>query len=72
MEQDYMQQAAEEFDSLRNTFDSIEKFEVAIAEDPGKYGADFRILMAIHIRKRIGKNIIQHMPAAVTRRYKMK
>lgn len=40
MEQDYMQQAAEEFDSLRNTFDSIEKFEVAIAEDPGKYGAE--------------------------------
>ena len=40
MEQDYMQQAAEEFDSLRNTFDSIEEFETAIAENPGKYGAE--------------------------------
>lgn len=40
MEQEYMLQAAEEFDQLRNTFDSIEEFEVAIASDPQKYGAE--------------------------------
>ena len=40
MEQEYMLQAAEEFDQLRNTFDSIEKFEAAIASDPQKYGAE--------------------------------
>lgn len=40
MEQEYMLQAAEEFDQLRNTFDSIEEFEAAIASDPQKYGAE--------------------------------
>lgn len=40
MEQEYMLQAAEEFDQLRNTFDSIEEFEATIASDPQKYGAE--------------------------------
>lgn len=40
VEQDYMLQAAEEFDELRNTFDSVEEFEAAIAADPSQYGAE--------------------------------
>lgn len=40
MEQDYMLQAAEEFDGLRNAFDNVEEFEAAIAADPSKYGAE--------------------------------
>ena len=40
MEQDYMLQAAEEFNQLRNTFDSTEEFEAAIASDPQKFGAE--------------------------------
>lgn len=40
MEQDYMLQAAKEFEELRNTFDSVEDFEVAIAADPSQYGAE--------------------------------
>ena len=40
MEQDYMLQAAEEFDELRNTFDSIEEFEAAITANPPQYGAE--------------------------------
>lgn len=40
MEQDYMLQAAEEFDELRNTFGSVEEFEAAIAADPSQYGAE--------------------------------
>ena len=39
MEQDYMLQAAKEFDELRNTFDNVEEFEAAIAADPSQYGA---------------------------------
>lgn len=40
MEQEYMLQAAEEFDELRNTFNSTEEFETAIAADPAQYGAE--------------------------------
>lgn len=40
MEQDYMLQTAEEFDELRNTFDSFEEFEAAIAAHPAQYGAE--------------------------------
>lgn len=40
MEQDYMLWAAEEFDALRNTFNSTEEFETAIAADPAQYGAE--------------------------------
>ena len=40
MEQEYMLQAAEEFDELRNTFSSTEEFETAIAADPDQYGAE--------------------------------
>lgn len=40
VEQDYMLQAAEEFDELRNTFVSIEEFEAAITADPSQYGAE--------------------------------
>lgn len=40
MEQDYMLQAAEKFDELRNTFGSVEEFEAAIAADPSQYGAE--------------------------------
>lgn len=40
MEQDYMLQAGKEFEELRNTFDSVEDFEVAIAADPSQYGAE--------------------------------
>lgn len=40
MEQEYMLQAAQEFDELRNTFDSVEEFEAAIAADPSQYGAE--------------------------------
>lgn len=40
MEQDYMLQAAKEFDELRNTFDNVEEFEVAIAADSSQYGAE--------------------------------
>ena len=40
MEQEYMLQAAQEFDKLRNTFDSVEEFEAAIAADPSQYGAE--------------------------------
>lgn len=40
MEQDYMLQAAEEFNQFRNTFDSTEEFESAIAADPQKFGAE--------------------------------
>lgn len=40
MEQEYMLQAAEEFDALRNTFGSTEEFEAAIAADPAQYGAE--------------------------------
>ena len=39
-EQDYMLQEVEEFDELRNTFDSVEEFEAAIATDPSQYGAE--------------------------------
>ena len=40
MEQDYMLQAAKEFDELRNTFDNVEEFEAAIAAHPAQYGAE--------------------------------
>ena len=40
MEQEYMLQAAQEFDELRNTFDSVEEFEAAIAADTSQYGAE--------------------------------
>ena len=40
IEEDYMLQAAEEFEELRNTFDSVEEFEVAIAADPSQYGVE--------------------------------
>lgn len=40
IEQTYMLQAAQEFDSLRNTFESIEDFRTAIEADSSKYGAD--------------------------------
>ena len=40
MEQNYMLQAAEKFDELRNSFDSVEEFEAAIAADPSQYGAE--------------------------------
>ena len=40
MEQEYMLQAAEEFDELRNTFGNTEEFETAIAVDPAQYGAE--------------------------------
>lgn len=40
MEQEYMLQAAEEFDEFRNTFSSTEEFETAIAADPVRYGAE--------------------------------
>ena len=40
VEQDYMLQAAEDFDELRNTFVSIEEFEAAITADPSQYGAE--------------------------------
>lgn len=40
MEQGYMLQAAEEFDQFRNTFDSTEELEAAIAADPVKFGAE--------------------------------
>lgn len=40
MEQDYMLQAAEKFDELRNTFVSVEEFEAAIAANPSQYGAE--------------------------------
>lgn len=39
MEQEYMLQAAQEFDELRNTFDNVEAFEAAITADPSQYGA---------------------------------
>ena len=39
-EQDYMLQEVEEFDELRNTFDSVEEFEAAITTDPSQYGAE--------------------------------
>ena len=41
MEQEYMLWAAEEFDTLRNTFNSTEEFESAIYADPAQYGAEF-------------------------------
>ena len=40
MEQDYMLQAAKEFDELRNTFDSVEEFKAAVVIDPSQYGAE--------------------------------
>lgn len=40
IEQDSMLQASEEFDTLRNTFNSTEEFEAAIAADPAQYGAE--------------------------------
>lgn len=40
MEQEYMLQAAEEFDELRNTFSSTKEFEAAIAANPAQYGAE--------------------------------
>ena len=40
MEQEYMLQTAQEFDELRNTFDNVEAFEVAITADPSQYGAE--------------------------------
>ena len=40
MEQEYMMQAAEEFDELRNTFGNTEEFEATIAADPAQYGAE--------------------------------
>ena len=40
LEQEYMVQATEEFDTLRNTFNSTEEFETAIAADPAQYGAE--------------------------------
>lgn len=40
MEQDYMLQATEEFDELRNNFSSTEELETAIAADPARYGAE--------------------------------
>ena len=40
MEQEYMLWAAEEFDTLRNTFNSTAEFETAIAADPAQYGAE--------------------------------
>lgn len=41
LEQEYMLWAAEEFDTLRNTFNSTEEFESAIYADPAQYGAEF-------------------------------
>lgn len=40
MEQEYMLQATQAFDSLRNSFECVEDFESAIAADPSKYGAE--------------------------------
>ena len=40
IEQDSMLQASEEFDTLRNTYNSTEEFEAAIAADPDQYGAE--------------------------------
>lgn len=39
MEQDYLIHASEEFDSLRNSFDSLQDFQNALTADPDKYGA---------------------------------
>lgn len=39
MEQQYILQAAEEFDALRNTFPSLHDFKNTIASNPEKYGA---------------------------------
>lgn len=40
MEREYMLQAAQKFDELRNTFDSVEEFEAAITANPAQYGAE--------------------------------
>ena len=40
IEQDYMKQAALEFESIRNTFENTEDFKAAIEVDPLKYGAE--------------------------------
>jgi len=39
MEQQYILQGAEEFDALRNTFQSLHDFQNAIASNPDEYGA---------------------------------
>lgn len=40
MEQEYIKQAAVEFESIRNTFENTEDFKAAIEADPLKYGAE--------------------------------
>lgn len=40
MEQEYMLLETEEFNALRNTFNSTAEFETAIAADPAQYGAE--------------------------------
>ena len=40
IEQEYMKQAALEFESIRNTFENTEDFKAAIEVDPLKYGAE--------------------------------
>ncbi len=39
MEQEYMLSGIEEFDQLRKSFDSVSDFQLAVTEDPAKYGA---------------------------------
>lgn len=39
MEQEYMLNGVEEFNTLRNSFSSIDDFQLAIAKDPMKFGA---------------------------------
>lgn len=39
MEQKYMLQEAKKFNELRNSFSSVEEFQKAVSENPGKYGA---------------------------------
>ena len=40
LEQEYMLLETEEFNTLRNTFNSTEEFETAIAANPAQYGAE--------------------------------
>jgi len=40
MEQEYMLNGIEEFDKLRNSFDSVSDFRLAIAQNPAEYGAE--------------------------------
>lgn len=57
MKQDYMLQITQSFYSLIDTFDSVDKYEDAVASEPQMYGAEFPDVIG-YIYRRESKRIL--------------